>query len=187
MSSIKCYGVHYELEMVEKNNFNIFGWEPTYEDWRSEPRDPEFVLNDQRGVYILQDVNRTPLYVGRVGTGKKRLGNRLWDHTRNDNRKRWTHFSWFGLNEPSPYQPAENASITTSDLGVVSLENKDETSLEELEAFLISAIDPPLNKKGGDWGSARKILQWSPWEKVSLSELSEELHKLRRELKKISQ
>jgi len=77
-----------------------YGWKPTYKHWRSEPDAPEMTMNQQAGVYVLQTSDREIVYIGQSGGGKSKLGDRLWSHTRNDNRGRWTHFSWFGLDEP---------------------------------------------------------------------------------------
>lgn len=188
MAAIKCYGLHYSLEKVEWDEFEICGWRPNYPNWRAEPDEPEFYLNNQRGVYLLQDERRAPLYIGRAGTGKARLVNRLWAHTRNDNRGRWTHFSWFGLDEPSPYGSSEqNApSVEHADLSKdPSIENDASAPLYELEAILISAIDPPLNKRAGDWRDAKQILQWSWAENVSLLELDRITRKTKKRVKKL--
>jgi hypothetical protein len=182
MSSIKCFGVHYSLDKVEWDEFAIFGWEPKNLNWVHEPDEPEFVLNSLKGVYILQDDDRKPLYVGRAA----KLGNRLWSHTRNQNRMRWTHFSWFGLDEPKAYQSKEPSpsvrdfeSDSEADKSVV-----ESASLKELEAFLITAIDPPLNKRGGDWIGSKQLLQWSYADEISLRHIDNQIRKVRKKLKK---
>ncbi|MEQ8902972.1 MAG: GIY-YIG nuclease family protein [Roseovarius sp.] len=186
MSSIKCFGIHFSLEKVEWDEFEICGWIPTYQNWRTEPDEPQFLVNNQRGVYILQDVNRAPLYVGRAGTGNARLGNRLWAHTRNENRGRWTHFSWFGLDQASPY----NHDEATIDPREEPIDSEQDIKLDasaplvELEALLITAIEPPLNKRGGDWQGAQRLLQWSWADEISIREVHRQVRKSAKKLGK---
>jgi hypothetical protein len=140
-------------------------------------------MNQQAGVYVLQTSDRKIVYIGQSGRGESKLGDRLWSHTRNDNRGRWTHFSWFGLDEPfvskkSTIGPAVSGEPQTSDN---TAERDVKFALNELEAILITVVEPPLNKRGGDWLDAKQYLQWSQYEHTTNSDLWKRLSKKRLE------
>lgn len=96
----------------------------------------------QTGIYILYD-NHRPIYVGR---STEKLCTRLRAHTRDRLAGRWNRFSWFGTHNVAndgTLQPAESYSMDSSLL------------IQTLEALLIEAMEPALNRRrGDDFGSA---------------------------------
>lgn len=186
MSNVQCYGLFWDYSLVELDNYWALGWKPTYQSWRYEPDDPEISANQQAGIYVLQNAKREIVYIGQSGRGKMKLGDRLWSHTRNQNRGRWSHFSWFGLDQPALHKDydknakAEDTKTNEGDPADV-LKTDVEIALNELEAILITVCEPPMNKRGGDWGEAKEYLQWSNYAHTTNGELWEELQELRKE------
>ncbi|TDT76778.1 hypothetical protein BDE40_0049 [Litoreibacter halocynthiae] len=183
MSSIKCFGLFWRRDLVELDDFWIYGWRPKSLS-STEPDEPETQINFQSGVYVLQNDQRENLYIGQAGRGKSKIGPRLWAHTRNNNRDRWSHFSWFGLTDPKrlpkgSVDDQSEADETEDNARPISF------ALNELEALLISVGEPALNKRGGDWGDAKEYLQWSHYEDVHLRELYSQNKKLKKRLKRI--
>ena len=102
-------------------------------------------FRDQQGVYVLYDDGPTLVYVGQTGRGEDRLFKRLRGHTSDHLATRWTKFSWFGI------RPVNS----TGELRAPKKEAKEgiATVLNQIEAVLISAAEPPLNKQGGSFGA----------------------------------
>jgi hypothetical protein len=100
----------------------------------------------EAGVYVLYDGNRV-IYVGRVT--EARLGQRLWDHTRDRLTGRWDRFSWFGVRK---VQPSGKLSPTPRDIETATL-------IATMEALLIEGLEPPQNRRQGDgfmpWSSSK--------------------------------
>ncbi len=126
-------------------------------------------FRDQIGIYVLFSAVGAPVYVGQAGIGNKRLFGRLKDHRSDHLRDRWTHFSWFGLrgyNETnkklSGYHKPETAIR----------KKKRRDALHEIEAVLISVVEPALNKKGPNWMGSCEFLQYID---PSISQTSEEI------------
>lgn len=117
-------------------------------------KEGEVDFREQRGVYALYDDNFKMLYVGQAGYGNQRLYQRLHQHRFDALGERWTKFSWFGIDpvkgragkkhvkECEPETPAVNAI------------------LNHLEAILIAAAEPALNRQGGKFGEALQFYQW---------------------------
>ncbi len=160
MARIKCFGTFWRRDLIEwgeegRNSFDIYGWRPSYKHWHKVSDEHHIEVNSQVGIYALHQSDRTIVYIGQAGRGEhSRLGNRLWQHTRNENADRWTHFSWFGLNAPSK-EAEEAEEANGADLPEKTI------ALNELEALLITMVEPKLNKRGGDWGDATRYLQYS--------------------------
>lgn len=92
---------------------------------------------DQRGVYLLHDVQRV-VYVGQAAS--QPIGQRLMQHTVDRLNGRWDRFSWFGL----------RAVTATGKLTDADFSSLDESKLiTTLEAVLIEALEPPQNRKRG--------------------------------------
>lgn len=101
----------------------------------------------QQGVYALYDQSFHLVYVGQAGANdNRRLFDRLKDHTRDALADRWSRFSWFGVRwvkqdgELSAEKDAAHPQI-----GDV---------LNHIEAILIYAAEPPLNRQGGRFGDS---------------------------------
>jgi hypothetical protein len=69
---------------------------------------------------------------------------------RDDLAVRWTKFSWFGTRPVNDHYELEDNEKITPSLAEV---------LNHLEAILIAAAEPPLNRQGGKFGRAEKYLQ----------------------------
>ena len=92
----------------------------------------------QRGVYLLHD-GRETVYVGR--STDRPLGRRLFEHTADRLNGRWDRFSWFGL--LSVDEDGHLHEMPSDGFG-------DGMIIEALEAVLIEALEPPLNRRRGD-------------------------------------
>jgi hypothetical protein len=102
-------------------------------------------FSDQIGVYLLHDRDRV-IYVGRAADT---LFARLKAHTTDRLGGRWDRFSWFGL----------RAVTEDGELGNPSVAWTHNVVIETLEALLIEALEPPLNRKRGDNFSGVEYLQ----------------------------
>lgn len=91
---------------------------------------------DQVGVYLLHDRDRV-IYVGRADDT---LLARLFFHTKDRLEGRWDRFSWFGLKGVNDQGVLSEASPAWTHKVVV----------DTMEALLIEALEPPLNRKRGD-------------------------------------
>jgi len=121
-----------------------------YQAVRAGPID----FRKQRGVYALYDDNFEILYVGQAGYGNKRLYDRLDNHMSDHLGERWQRFSWFGID------PVKKVG---KELCLVESEPKApqvNEVLNHLEAILIAAAEPKLNRQGGKFGKAQQFYQW---------------------------
>ena len=100
-------------------------------------------FREQRGVYVLY-ANYDLVYVGQAGAGEQRLLTRLRNHLRDDLAGRWNRFSWFGVNRVLA------AGNLAADADAVHPPIPD--VLNHIEAILIHAAEPPLNRQGGRFG-----------------------------------
>jgi hypothetical protein len=93
-------------------------------------------FSEQVGIYVLYEGHRM-IYVG---------------HTRDVYADRWDHFSWFGLR-----RPIRNGGLSSERMRAVSSIAK---ALDHMEAVLIAAAEPSLNKQGGRFGrNVRRFIQ----------------------------
>ena len=110
-------------------------------------------FRNQRGVYALYDKNFRMLYVGQAGYGNKRLYDRLDNHMNDHLGERWQRFSWFGI-DPVKGKPQHQALVeeepSAPQVNYV---------LNHLEAILIAAAEPSLNRQGGKFGNAQQFFQ----------------------------
>jgi hypothetical protein len=144
---------------AERLPFGIF-WRRALVNWSSsarilgkqqnEARPVDFAV--QKGVYLLYDRNRL-VYVGRaveLKAGERPLGRRLFEHTTDRLNGRWDTFSWFGIcpiAADGSIEQRAKPSITP------------ETLIVSLEALLIEALEPPLNRRCGDGIKAAEYIQ----------------------------
>ena len=109
-------------------------------------------FRDQIGVYVLYDQYRS-IYVGQAGFGKQKqnLLMRLRKHRVDDLADRWNRFSWFGT------RWVKSLGKLSSPAG--SSHPSADIVLDQLEAILITAIEPGLNRQGGKWRKAKRYKQ----------------------------
>ena len=113
-------------------NFGI-GWERNEVLWTRNPKllgveveDSEPIdISNEEGIYILLD-GREIMYIGRT-TGRP-IGVRLSEHARGRMKNRWNRFSWFSILDKS-----------VSQFELIST----------IESILIEALEPRLNRQGG--------------------------------------
>lgn len=132
-SPIRAIGRYWERDLVDwsKTKPKILG--------AKELSTESIDMTDQVGVYLLHDFSNI-IYVGQ--TADTGLGNRLRSHTRNRLKTRWNRFSWFG------FQPVRNDHIAST---AIKYSNYGaEHVILAMEALLIEALEPPLNRRGGD-------------------------------------
>jgi len=113
-------------------------------------KSPVVNFRQQAGIYILQDAFR-PVYIGQTGRGNQRLWSRLRGHARGQLAERWDRFSWFGIFPVAGDKLSEKLSddIKTT-LSFV---------LDHLEGALIAVTEPPLNRKGPNFGDTVQFAQ----------------------------
>ncbi len=140
-------------EMGLINAFGMF-WSRERVVW--EPRMPRLLgvqqsgsaevnFTEQAGVYILYDGSRA-VYVGRT----TRLGQRLFEHTRDRLTGRWDRFSWFGVRAVQP--DGQLSVVPASGIAVGTL-------IATMEALLIEGLEPPQNRRQGDGFNAVEFMQ----------------------------
>ena len=142
-------------EMGLINAFGMF-WDRNRVQWKSSmPRllgvqqsgSEPVNFTEQAGVYVLYDGSR-PIYVGKAI--ERRMGLRLFDHTRDRLTGRWDRFSWFGVRgvrDDGNLTPLPKAGIA-----VMSL-------IATMEALLIEGLEPPQNRRQGEGFNAVEFIQ----------------------------
>ena len=150
---IQSYGLFWSVNAVfwgaggSSNRGALWGWGN-----RRDKSNGIVNFRNQIGVYVLYDGYR-PIYAGQAGFGdqKQNLFDRLRQHRKDDLANRWDHFSWFGTRWVTGVgklsAPAANTHPTA------------EVVLNQLEAILITAIEPGSNRQGGKWGKAKRYDQ----------------------------
>jgi len=138
---VTAYGIYWRRDKVtwKHGSSKLLGKQ--YED--SEPQD----FSGQRGVYVLHD-HLGPVYVGRALSDN--LATRLKAHTKDRLSSRWSYFSWFGLNHTNE-TPGEIDSQSDS------IDTK--SVIAAIEAIMIEAMEPRLNRKQGDHINKTEFLQ----------------------------
>jgi hypothetical protein len=191
MLAIRNFGHFWNRDLVEWGYQRVAG---SLKGYVIRDRKPVVVdFREQIGIYVLFSNQREVVYIGQVGSGDRRLFLRLRDHTSNNLRDRWTHFSWFGLR-----------AVNTTNLNLSEHQKPDSRcsgthadALHEIEAVLLQLFEPRLNKRGPDWGDDTfEFFQYvsSEWEKdaeplmdPSLTEISKKLDKIERTLGKATE
>ncbi len=109
-------------------------------------------FREQIGIYVLY-AGYQMVYVGQSGSGSSYLLNRLKQHLKDDLAGRWDRFSWFGLRWVK--QNGELSTITQAH------HPSTKRTLDHIEAILIHAAEPPLNRQGGRFGDdVARYVQW---------------------------
>lgn len=144
-----AFGVYWERDAVDwKAKPHLYGEYQT--DGVSKSTMTRVDFAGQHGLYLLHDV-REVVYVGRTTTGD--LGKRLYDHTRDRLRGRWSRFSWFGFRPVSEDgKLGERVTKVPPDCGMDNLINT-------VEAIVIEALEPRQNRKSGDGITASEYRQ----------------------------
>lgn len=120
---------------------------------RISPTSKQVDFRDQIGVYVLYDDNYSMLYVGQAGgKNNQRLFGRLKQHRTDHLANRWTRFSWFGVSS------VDRRSYTLSPITEETKATGIASTLNHIEAILIVAGEPPLNRQGGRFGE--KVRQY---------------------------
>lgn len=100
-------------------------------------------FRDQIGIYVLYE-GHCMIYVGQAGARNTRLFSRLKKHRKDFLARRWDHFSWFGLR-----RVLARGKLSTEKLRATSTIA---AALNHMEAVLIAAAEPSLNRQGGRFG-----------------------------------
>ena len=128
---------------------------------------------DQKGVYILYDLNLIPVYCGQAGTernyidrkntGKNGIGQRLNSHAWETYRNGWHYFSWFGFLETEMDRIRDetrerriNPEWKIPDSKTLNLNS----ILNSMEGIVISGFIPRFNNRGGDFKYAYECRQY---------------------------
>ena len=102
-------------------------------------------FREQVGIYALY-AEYEIVYVGQTGNGNQKLLHRLKQHRSDDLAERWDRFSWFGLRRVLNSGRLSNVNQATHP----SLR----ITLDHMEAILIHAAEPRMNRQGGRFGEA---------------------------------
>lgn len=136
---IQCLGMFWKSSNIEwKNNPAIKG--------QQSPKSDSIDFAAQQGIYLLHDRDKV-IYVGRVD--EPRLGQRLFEHTKDRLNDRWDRFSWFGL-RPVDEKGELKDAVENVDFPIL---------MEALEAILIESLEPPQNRRRGDKLKAVEYIQ----------------------------
>lgn len=117
-------------------------------------------FRDQSGIYVLYEgasINtHRVVYIGQTGAGNQRLLARLRQHTNDHLWNRWQRFSWLGFLAIGNNRKLIHKQKTA--LGNIAVA----TGLDQIEASLISLLDPLLNRQGPQWHGAVEFYQGEP-------------------------
>lgn len=167
---IRAYGQFWERDAVDwfpgsgrRNAFRLLGRRGAY-----CPKLQVADFRQQQGLYVLHSAYGV-YYVGLAQTGT--LGKRLKDHCDDGHHQSWDRFSWFGFRD---------VLSSVDDAGICGLRklpnlNLDTsgTAIRDLEALLISVLNPPGNKNWGNFVGAEQ------WEQVPSDEATKYLERVR--------
>lgn len=137
---LTSFGMSWRRELVVwSRNPNLFG---------QQQRGAKKVnFSSQKGIYLLYD-DKDIVYIGRATD--QSIGKRLSNHTADRLNGRWNRFSWFGI-----LPVTEEGKI----LNRANVQTSIETIVTLMEALLIEAIEPPLNRRRGDDIRAMEYIQ----------------------------
>lgn len=138
---VHAFGVHWSRDLVR--------WTSKTRLWGRAERNADWIdLGRQHGIYLLYDRHGKLRYVGRA----KNIGYRLYEHTSDRLAFRWQYFSWFGI-RPVP----DNGKLGAPADGIST-----DRLTKVLEAILIEALEPGLNKVSGSWGAREYVQRRDP-------------------------
>lgn len=121
----------------------------------------------QRGIYILYD-EYGPCYVGL--TKQRGLGQRLKEHNEDHLANCWDRFSWFGF-WPILDDPDKGGVLQLAE-AKVDISEDTNTTIGDLEALLIRAIGPKLNRSKMNFKDAEQ------WQQIDYDEIETYLARL---------
>ncbi|MDE1964090.1 MAG: hypothetical protein KGI42_09345 [Xanthomonadaceae bacterium] len=166
-------------------------WERRYIQWGRggvkghlhgyrKPTDSGADFRDQIGIYVLFDKQYSPVYVGQVGSGKQRLLGRLNQHTSDHLWNRWEYFTWFGFRRVNPVSNL----LSEHDKPEKKFSAKGDALLNEVEAALLIALEPKLNKQGPRWKDVEEFFQTvdDELEERSVSEVLVEIADIKKQV-----
>jgi hypothetical protein len=146
-------------------------------------------FREQIGIYVLFDEQKRSVYVGQAGIAESRLFKRLVAHRSDHLRDRWVYFSWFGLRRKN----VDSDKLTNHQQpdSKVSGNGTLKDALHEIEAVLISVVEPNLNKRNSNWKGSLEYLQYldpklSIEPAVILRNLDKKLDSIEKKLKKLT-
>lgn len=146
-----AFGVYWERDEVDwKATPHLYGEFQT--DGVAKAKMTPVDFSGQHGLYLLHDV-REVIYVGRTTAGD--LGKRLYDHTKDRLRGRWSRFSWFG------FRPVSNDGTLKEKMSDLPGESRMNDLIIAIEAILIEAFEPRQNRQRGARISAVEYRQVS--------------------------
>jgi len=136
-------------------------------------------FREQIGIYILFDKSYHPVYIGQVGRGNQRLFARLRRHQKDHLWNRWEYFSWFGFRRVNA-----NKSLSEHDKPEKLFKANGAILLNEIEAALLVALEPKLNKQGARWKDVEEFYQYveEELEERSISEVIRQTEQMKTEL-----
>lgn len=155
---IHCFGLFWDRDQIDfgkkgpGNQGNLLGH---YDGAQHATQ-----FRDQSGIYILYEgatINdQRVVNIGQTGSGNQRLLARLRQHTKDHLWNRWQRFSWLGFLDVG----ANNAIIhkKKNALGNIAVS----VGLDQMEACLISLMEPLLNRQGPQWHGAVEYYQGNP-------------------------
>ena len=142
-SLIKTYGLRWHASRVQWSgrNEDVGLWGVPAKQRRSEPTN----FADQIAIYVLYD-GEIPIYVGQSGAGNNKLMGRLKHHRADRLADRWDRFSWFGL-----CGVRSNGAISPQ---ATVKQMRTPEILNQIEAVIVEAVEPRLNRQGGQFGAS---------------------------------
>lgn len=111
-------------------------------------------FRDQIGIYVLFGKDQKPVYIGQVGSKTQTLFNRLAAHETDHLWNRWEQFTWFGLKRVN-----RDGTLSLYDKPTKIFKVDGVALLNEIEAALMTAMEPNLNKQGPRWKDAEEYFQ----------------------------
>lgn len=159
---VMCYGLFWKEDEVfwgrGSNPGTMFGVLSTNK--KAGPVD----FREQSGVYVLY-ADYDIVYIGQAGNRNQKLFERIKQHKRDALAERWNRFSWFGtrrvLTDGGLSKEKEGAQTTHEEV------------LNHIEAILIHAAEPKLNRQGGRFGDG--VEQYLQFRDANLGPSTEEM------------
>lgn len=154
---VTSYGLFWRREAIDwrpgtgqRNRFRLLGRIGAN---KSSVRVADF--RTQQGIYILFD-QYGPSYIG-LTRRESGLGQRLKEHDNDPKKRDWDRFSWFG------FKPLVESNHLKGFYGLsapeTELNDDTRTTIGDLEALLIQAMGPKLNKKNMNFADAERWTQ----------------------------
>lgn len=147
---IRNYGHLWERRFIHWGRGSIKGHLLGYRS----PSDKGADFRDQIGIYILFDKSYVPVYIGQAGSSDQRLFSRLKQHQKDHLWNRWEYFSWFGFRRVNA-----DGRLSEYDKPEKMFKANGAVLLNEIEAALLVALEPKLNKQGPRWKDVEEFYQ----------------------------